>query len=131
MFIDEFRRVCKEKGTSPTAVLQALGMSTSSVTSWKNGVIPNVGTIHKIADYLEVDIVEFLDGSQQSREMNENYMLGYAQGLVDANAKQPAPISEGGLSEDKTALIEAIYAMSDENVRKLRIIVEQVISERG
>lgn len=54
----------------------------------------------------------------------------YLLGKTDKKNKPTSNLGDG-LSEDRRYLIEAIQAMSDENVQKLRIIVEQVIAERG
>lgn len=45
--------------------------------------------------------------------------------------EKPTPASEDGLSEEKRKLIEAVKTMSDEEVRRLRVIVDQVILLRG
>lgn len=50
--------------------------------------------------------------------------------LTQAKGK-PTPASEDGLSEEKRKLIEAVKTMSDEDARKLRVIVDQVILLRG
>lgn len=59
MFWDKFVTICNEKGTSPTAVATALHLSTSGVTKWKNGAIPNDTTIRKITDYFGVSLDYF------------------------------------------------------------------------
>ena len=38
MFYDRLRALCKERGTSLTAVLKELGLSTGSTGSWKKGL---------------------------------------------------------------------------------------------
>lgn len=46
--------------------------------------------------------------------------------------EKPTPASEDGLSEEKRKLIELVKReMSDEDVRRLRVIVDQVILARG
>ena len=53
-FWNTIKNLCDEKGTTPTAVVKELGLSTSMATRWKNGTIPNDKTLHKLADYFEV-----------------------------------------------------------------------------
>ncbi|MEG2096744.1 MAG: helix-turn-helix transcriptional regulator [Pseudoflavonifractor sp.] len=75
MFIDNLKAVCLKKGTSPTALLKSLGMSTSSVTSWKKGVAPSVGTVYRIAEVLGVSPTILLEGWSTARL--DDYNAGY------------------------------------------------------
>lgn len=54
------QNICQQHGTTPTALCKALGLSTSMVTNWKNGRIPNGATLQKIADYFSVSVDELL-----------------------------------------------------------------------
>lgn len=54
MFWDIFVELCAEKSTTPNAVAKKLGLSSGSVTSWKNGAIPRDTTLNKIAKYFGV-----------------------------------------------------------------------------
>lgn len=62
-FFDKLKEACFKKGTSPTALLKSLGMSTSSVTSWKKGVTPSINTIYCLAESLGVDPVVLIDSA--------------------------------------------------------------------
>ena len=75
MFFDNLKAACFKKGTSPTALLKSLGMSTSSVTAWRTGVEPSIGTVYRIAERLEVDPATLLDGWSQNRL--DDYNAGY------------------------------------------------------
>ena len=77
MFFDNLKIACAKKGTSPTSLLKTLGMSTSSVTSWKKGVSPSIGTVYKLAEALEVNPKQLLDGYEA--RFND-----YAEGYTDA-----------------------------------------------
>lgn len=48
--------VCFEKGTTLTAVLRDLNISTGNISRWKKGSLPNIDTVAKIADHLGVSI---------------------------------------------------------------------------
>ena len=41
MFYEIFEKKCRENGISPTATLKKLKISTSKLTAWKNGSMPN------------------------------------------------------------------------------------------
>ena len=49
MFYELLKEVCKKKHTTPSAVCVALGMSKSNVTAWKEGRIPILYTVMRIA----------------------------------------------------------------------------------
>ena len=55
MFYETLKEVCKKKNTSPSAVCDALGMSRSNVTNWKNGLWPRMDVVIEIANYLSVN----------------------------------------------------------------------------
>lgn len=69
MFWEIFQKLCKEKNTSPTEVMKTLGLSTSKVTAWKKGSMPNGKILSAIADYFAVSI-DYLLGriSTEKRE---------------------------------------------------------------
>lgn len=54
MFYETLKEVCEKKKTSPSAVCDALGMSRSNVTEWKNGRSPKLETVMQIAEHLGV-----------------------------------------------------------------------------
>lgn len=56
MVYDNFIDVCKEKGTSVTAVLKALGKSTGSTGNWSRGQYPRLDIVMEMADFLGVTI---------------------------------------------------------------------------
>lgn len=53
-FWNRIQTLCLDKGTTPTALCKSLGLSTSMVTRWKNGTIPNQTTMEILADALGV-----------------------------------------------------------------------------
>ena len=55
-FIDNLERLCYENGESLPSVAQAIGMSKSVVTFWKNGSVPRNSTLRKIADHFGVTV---------------------------------------------------------------------------
>ena len=58
-------------------------------------------------------------------------ILGVSLEALTGEKEKAVTQSESGLSENHRYLIQAIQNMSDENARKLRVIVDQVIDERG
>lgn len=64
-FYTIIQNICQQHGTTPTALCKALGLSTSMVTNWKNGRIPNGATLQKIADYFSVSVDELLGNEKK------------------------------------------------------------------
>ena len=58
-FAAALKRICSDKGTSPTALLQELGISTSKVSLWNSGSLPKADMIQRLADALHVQPYEF------------------------------------------------------------------------
>ena len=58
-FWKALQALCKERGTTPTAVAKELGFSTGSPTGWKRGAVPSMTTIGKIALYFGVGMERF------------------------------------------------------------------------
>jgi transcriptional regulator with XRE-family HTH domain len=54
MFYERLVTLCAEKGTNPTALCDALGLSQSAATRWKQGSVPRDTTLNKIAKYFGV-----------------------------------------------------------------------------
>ena len=65
MFWKIFCNLCSRVGKSPTAVITGLGISRSSVTSWKKGMVPQNATLLKLADYFGVS-VDYLLGNEEA-----------------------------------------------------------------
>lgn len=60
-FYAMFERLCSEKGVSPAQVRADLGISQSTMASWKSrGLTPRYDTLRKLADYFRVDVDDLL-----------------------------------------------------------------------
>ncbi len=58
-FGENFKRICKERNTSPSAVVKKLGYSTSKVTAWYHGSLPKQDILVKLAKELDCDVMDF------------------------------------------------------------------------
>lgn len=88
-----FDKLCKENGTTATAIALKLGLSKGNTSSWKKGGNPSAETLIKIADELNctVDV------------------------LLGRNCPAPAPF----LNDDETSLIENFNKLSDKDKGKV------------
>lgn len=58
-FSDNFNRICRERGTTPTALLKELGVSTNKVTRWNNGSLPKQEMLVRLAHELNCSVMDF------------------------------------------------------------------------
>lgn len=58
-FATNFKRLCEERGTSPTRVVLELGLSSNKVNLWNNGSLPKPDVLAKLAEKLECSVMEF------------------------------------------------------------------------
>ena len=58
-FATNFKRICNEKGTSPTRVCLDLGLSSNKVNLWNNGGLPKADVMVKLAQKLECSVMDF------------------------------------------------------------------------
>lgn len=77
MFWDIFVALCSKHNTTPTAVVNKLGLAKGNVTSWKKGKVPQAVTQKKIADYFGVDVKLFSTESEDNtRQGNVVTIIG-------------------------------------------------------
>ena len=58
-FATNFKRICNEKGTSPTRVCLDLGLSSNKVNLWNNGGLPKADVLVKLAEKLGCTVMDF------------------------------------------------------------------------
>lgn len=62
MFWNNLVAICNQHSTTPTALVNELGIAGGSVTRWKNGSVPRDTTLKKIADHFGVTTDYLLNG---------------------------------------------------------------------
>lgn len=61
MFYENLERLCKErKNMSVWQFVDSIGLAHANTHYWKNGRLPKIATVQKIADNLGVPIAELL-----------------------------------------------------------------------
>lgn len=58
-FATNLRRICEERGTSPTRLCIELGLSTNKVSLWNKGGLPKPEVLRKLAEKLECSVMDF------------------------------------------------------------------------
>lgn len=59
LFKENFNRICREKGTSPTRLVMGLGLSNSKVAAWNKGHLPKEELMIRMARELGVPVSDF------------------------------------------------------------------------
>lgn len=65
MFYAQLEELCIQNNIKITVLLQYLGKSKSSATSWKNGTLPSFETLLKISEYFNVSLDYLLTGKER------------------------------------------------------------------
>ena len=127
MFFDKLKAACVSAGTSPTALLKSIGMSTSSVTSWKKGVVPSMGTIYKLAEALDIEPAELLESSDQAA--HDAYDEGYMDCLTAHQGKKnkPALPKESELNEE---LVRRLMQLTPDEAKQVDAFVQGLLASR-
>ena len=64
MYYAKFQELCAMRGVRPATVSRATGISTATMTSWKQGkYTPKIDKLQKIADYFGVSVDYFTSES--------------------------------------------------------------------
>lgn len=71
MFYEIFTNLCENKGLSPTETLKKMKLSTSKLTAWKNGSIPNGTVLLLISEFFSVSI-DYLLTSKEKNSSTDN-----------------------------------------------------------
>lgn len=73
-FATNFKRICNERGTSPTRVCLDLGLSSNKVNLWNNGGLPKSDVLVKLAQKLECSVMDFFADEDEALDRAE-YVL--------------------------------------------------------
>lgn len=78
------KKICEERSISLNGAAKEIGLPSSSVTHWKDGAIPRIKTVQKVADYFGV---------------TTDYLLGYE------DIKEKSPAEAGDIRKQAEELI--------------------------
>lgn len=70
MFYERFEKLCKEREVTPAQVRKQLGISQSTMASWKSrDLTPNAVTLVQLADYFEITVDALLGRTSSSNRL--------------------------------------------------------------
>lgn len=132
-FFRTYKELCEKVGKSPNAVAKELGISSGSVTAWKQGRTPKYETIEKIATFFSTDIEDFFLSNQprtdEEVEQDNIFWDGYLLGKGLAEEEKPAPTNGDGLAEDDKRIIELLHQLTPENRERIVEIIKALASQ--
>lgn len=110
-FFDRFSALCKERGETPNSLGKKLGISSGSITAWKNGTIPRMKTLDMLARHFHVS-VDYLIGNAEEALMTVGERI--------KNARKEAGCTQKQLSE-KSGVSTVSIQQYERGVRQPRL----------
>ena len=111
MFWKTFDSLCRQKGSSPSAVAQEIGFSNATATKWKKGSTPQGATLQKIADYFGVT-TDYLMTGQESKPDDTDEMTDLLQELkTRPEMRMLFSLAKGATKEDVELAVAIIQRM--------------------
>lgn len=112
MFFDLLDSICKENGTTVTAVLVAVGLSKGSIRNWKNGVLPKYQTRLKIANYLGVPVERLMTEQEIEEEKKQHEQIEKL--VEDVARKVSSPLPKTNFDELSYAAYQEMEGESED-----------------
>lgn len=122
MFYNNVRELCIKHNTNITQLAKDLGISTALPTAWKNGSLPRISTVKKIADYFGVTS-EYLLRDEMSTNIHaeDSVVVKANSGDVAINSNQLSEMEQEVLRifrtlnmRDKNRVMSYLYNIEDE-----------------
>ena len=126
MFWENLIELCNKHNTTPTAVVNHLGLAKGNVTSWKSGKTPHATTLKKLSDYFAVDTSYFSVEHSIPKGTNESAPISVS------STKNEKPSDNGELPEKNVVTIigrDGRYIqkkLTDEQIQALETIINQM-----
>lgn len=110
-FTENFNYCMEQRNYSAYRFAKILGVNIQSPVNWKTGAsIPHYGTRQKIAEHFGITLAE-LDGDELP--------------VLPPEDTKKAPATKGeGISAERKALLDIISSLTDEQCRKLLVLVQ-------
>lgn len=117
MFYENFDRLCKERGTSPSAAVVAIGKARTLSAGWKkNHTIPKENELKALAEHLGCNVSDFFKSSEE---------LDMVTDRADYKAMKDAGAPEGAFAEDGN-VAEFVKIYNRCNTRQKNVLMNAV-----
>lgn len=88
VFYKRYQQLCAQKGVSVSVPPAEIGMSNAAQTDWKNGAVPRLSSLKKLADYFGVPIAYFTGDAPAEMPQEDAELLRMYHALsADGRAK--------------------------------------------
>lgn len=122
MFYENVKTLCALHNTTITRLAKELGLSTAMPTAWKNGGMPRIETIQRIANYFGVNVETLIDNRDIAKIYAEDSVVVNANsGNVAINSNQLSEMEQEVLRifrtldmRDKNRVMSYLYNIEDE-----------------
>lgn len=110
MFWERFSTICFLRGEKPNSVANAIGISSATITKWKNGAIPNSDFVTKIAEYFNIP-TDFLLGNGIFKYWDD--LLHRKSEIIEAISVATSKLSKDMLNDlDDMAFAKLVFAFN-------------------
>lgn len=117
MYYENFEKLCALNKVKPSHVSKATGISTATLTSWKQGkYTPKNDKLQKIADYFGVSIDYIVNGNEKA-DSNGYYLDGETAATAQEMFEKDKILFDVYRSTDKDRLIA--YAKRLKELREM------------
>lgn len=58
-FATNLKKICKQRGTTPTGLLKSMGVATNKVAAWNSGSLPKQEMLVRLANQLGCSVMDF------------------------------------------------------------------------
>lgn len=128
MFFDIFVSLCQKKGVTPVQVRKVLGISQSTMASWKSrGLTPNSITLAKLADYFDVPMAYLLGKTPHPQDFAADAVS--AEALNAANGDLPLAMDYQKFLDDEEHYWNVQREFADARIKKVTDSMNQMNEE--
>lgn len=99
-FYSRYEELCKEQGLSPQSkeIMNALKVTSGTITGWSKGSKPNYDSIIKISEFFGVDVRYILELSDSKR--NEDIIEAMTDKLIDGGVDVHSYDNDNGVGQE-------------------------------
>lgn len=94
LFYENFEKQCEKMGKYPSVVVDELGFNKSVAAKWKKGVVPQIASRKKIADYFGITVEELMETKKEPA----------GQGGLDEQMQRIVDLLNGATQEERDAV---------------------------
>ena len=130
MYYEKFEKLLKTHNAKPSQVAKATGISTSTLSSWKNGhYTPKNDKLQLIADYFQVPLSFFWEDAKDIEKDFINYKAAVPKGrIVSINLDDVDMLNS--FTPKKRQLLVKIMSLADDDVDVLLAVADR-LSKKG